>query len=179
MVNITADSFTFGGVDMFEQYGIMMLHYDVLLPKLRERKVTIPMRSGAYDYGAKFYDERTIKVECDTRRSLSKDEVREMAYLLSKKNQLRFWNEPDRYYIGRVYDTAELNYIGSIGYEFSLSFVCEPFAYGETVQAEVPRKFIVDYKGTAPTPTRLTIKNVGTKNVTGIQVRIRERKDVY
>jgi len=176
---MTNDSFTFGGVDMFDKYGIMVLHYDVLLPQLRRRKVTIPKRHGSYDYGAKFYDERPIRVECDTRRNLSKDDIRELAYTLSKKSQIRFWDEPNKYYIGRPYDTSVLNYIGKIGYEFELTFECDPFAYGEIVTVPISGSTRPNYKGTAPTPTRLTITNVGAEAVSGIQIRIRERGDVY
>lgn len=176
---MTNDSFTFGGVDMFEQFGIMVLHYDVLLPQLRKRKVTIPKRHGSYDYGAKYYDDRSIRVECDTRCRLSKSDVRELAYILSKKSQIRFWNEPDKYYIGRVYDSNVLNYIGDIGYEFELTFECDPFAYGDIISIPISESTRPEYKGTAPTPTRLTITNVGTEAISGIQIRIRERGDVY
>lgn len=176
---MTNDSFTFGGIDMFQEYGIMVLHYDALLPQLRRRKVTIPKRHGSYDYGAKFYDDRIIRVECDTRRALSKDQIRELAYVLSKKSQLRFWNEPTRYYIGRIYDTAELDYIGSVGYEFNLTFECDPFAYGEIIQTEFSEQLRTNYRGTAPTPTFLTISNVGDDDVSSIQIRIREKGDTY
>lgn len=176
---MTSDSFTFGGVDMYEAYGIRMLHYDTLMPELRDRRLKIPRRSGTYDFGAKYYDDRVINVECDTRICLTKSDIRELAYVLSKKQQLRFWNEPELFYIGRIYDTSELNYIGSIGYEFTLKFECEPFAYGETVQSAISGSLRPNYQGTAPTPTRLTIKNVGTTDVSSIQIRIRERRDTY
>ena len=49
-------SFLFGGQDMFQRFGLQLVDdgmpSDVLMPDLRERKVTIPLRSGAYDYGA-------------------------------------------------------------------------------------------------------------------------------
>lgn len=178
---MTNDSFTFGNVDMYAEYGIRVLHYDTLLPPLRPRKVIIPKRSGAHDYGAKYYDERTIRVECDTRSGLTKDEVRELAYTLSKKNRIRFFNEPDRFYIGRIYDPSELNYIGSIGHEFTLTFVCEPFAYSEPVGYAMTGGVSMrpEYLGTAPTPTRITIVNNGDGDVVGVQIRIRERSDTY
>lgn len=178
---MTNDSFMFGNTDMYEAYGIRMLHYDVLIPALRPRKVTIPNRSGSYDYGAHYYDERTVRVECDTRSGLTRDQVRELSYVLSKKNRLRFWNEPDRYYIGRIYDPSELNYIGSIGQEFNLSFICEPFAYSNPVQLSVSGSAPIapDYLGSAPTPTRITLINAGNSVINGVQIRIRERSDTY
>jgi len=158
-----------------------MLHYDVLIPPLRPRKVVIPRRSGAHDYGAKYYDERIMRLECDTRTGLSKDQIRELAYTLSKKNRLRLWNEPDRYYIGRIYDASELNYIGSIGHEFVLTFVCEPFAYSDPVQLPVVggESTRPNYIGTAATPARITIRNTGSGDAVGVQIRIRERSDTY
>lgn len=176
---MTNDSFTFGGVDMYQEYGIMMLHYDIVLPPLRKRKISIPYRSGSYDYGAKYYDDRIITVECDTRRSLTREEIRELSYTLSKKNQIRFWNEPDKYYIGRIYDAGELKYLGTVGHEFTLRFECDPFAYGEVVQTEFTGTLKPAYRGTAPTPTRITITNAGNTPVNGIQIRVRERNEVY
>ena len=97
------DSFTFGGVDMYEAYGIRVVHYDLLLPKLRPRKVTIPQRSGEYDFGARYHDERVLLLECDSRNSLTRAQLRELAYALSKKNRIVLWDEPEKYYIGQLY----------------------------------------------------------------------------
>lgn len=178
---MTNDSFTFGNVDMFTEYGIRVLHYDPLLPPLRPRKIKIPKRSGAYDFRAKYYDERIIRIECDTRSGLTKDQIRELSYTLSKKNRIRFWNEINRYYIGQIYNPSELNYIGSIGHEFDLTFVCEPFAYSVPVQYAMAGGVSMRpaYLGTAPTPTRITIVNNGNESVAGIQIRIRERSNTY
>lgn len=176
---MTSDSFEFGRVDMYREYGIRMLHYDPLLPQLRRRKLVIPKRSGSYDFGAKYYDDRPVRVECDTRRALTKAEIRELAYILSKKNSLRFWDEPELYYIGRVYDTSDLDYIGSIGYEFTLTFECDPFAYGQAIQSEFGNTFCPQYGGTAPAPTRIVVRNASDHAITGIQIRIRERGEIY
>ena len=64
-------SFEFGNVDMFTAYGFRIRkRHRVLKPPLRERKIIIPERSGAYDFGAKYYDEITLLVECDTIKQL-------------------------------------------------------------------------------------------------------------
>lgn len=58
-------SFSFGGVDMREKYGLIVEKAeDVLAPDLRERKVEIPSRDGAWDYGAENYDERRLVITC-------------------------------------------------------------------------------------------------------------------
>ena len=55
-------SFTFNGHDMREEYGIIVENTkDTLWPKLRSNKITIPRRDGATDFGAQYYDERTVE----------------------------------------------------------------------------------------------------------------------
>lgn len=171
----TNGSFLFGTTDMFERFGIKMTEYsipkDVLLPQLRARKQTIPQRHGAYDYGAKYYDERAIEIECITNRAISRDETREIAYILSKKTEIRFWTEPEKYYIGRVYEAPELEQLRNVGNRFPLIFICEPFAYRNTLTETFTNlRYIPSYAGTAPTPTYIVIENTGTRNAVTIQI---------
>lgn len=175
-------SFLFGDTDMYQAFGIQIADngepQDVLLPDLRSRKVTIPMRSGSYDYGAKYYDERPIGITCVTVKAGTRDDAREMAYILSKKAQIRFWNEPDKYYIGRVYQAPGLEVLRNVGNRFSLVFICEPFAYGETTTEQMPsRVYLPEYNGTAPTPTYIVIENVGATNAVNIQIVQTNRKE--
>lgn len=168
-------SFLFGSIDMFEKFGIQIaedgLPHDVLMPQLRERKVTIPLRSGAYDYGAHYYDERAIQITCVTVRKGTRDDAREMAYILSKKSQIRFWNEDDKYYIGRVYQAPDLDILRNIGNRFTLTFICEPFAHGDTVTESFTNlRYEPDYPGTAPTPTYIVIENTGNTNAVNIVI---------
>lgn len=172
-------SFEFGQTDMYTAYGLRIRQkHGILKPALRERKITIPARSGTYDFGAKYYDERTIVVECDTIRSLTASDKRELAYILSAKDKITFWDEPDKYYVGRIYDAAEIERIGGIGLYFPLTFTCEPFAYGETknVIFTAAKTLKPNYAGTADTPTRIEITNNGASAATGIQITIRKRR---
>ena len=173
-------SFTFGGVDMREKYGVWCTAYDTFFPPLRSRKITVPGRSGAYDYGSNEYDERTLRLECDTRTGKTRAEMREIAYALSKKHEIRIWQEPDKYYIGRLYDPSELEDLGQIVYKFTITFVCEPFAYGETVQVDFQGPvWSASYAGTQETPTRLQITNAGSTTANGIQITITEKRENY
>lgn len=178
---VQADSFEFGRTDMLEAYGIRVISYDCLAPALRPRKVIVPGRDGAYDFKAKNYDERTVQLDCDTVIGLTRDQVRELAYVLSKKNTLRIWDEPDKYYIGRVYDAASIVPIGSIGQEFTLNFICDPFAYGKvtTLNIEGGNPAQLSYAGTARTPTRIAITNNGAADAVDILIRLREKRSVY
>ena len=172
---IDKSSFLFGTTDMYQTFGISIaengLPDDVLKPPLRERKVVVPMRNGAYDFGAHWYDERPLSVTCVTVKAGTRDDAREMAYILSKKSQIRFWNEPDKYYMGRIYSAPGLEILRKVGNRFTLEFVLEPFAYGEAVSEPfVNRRYKMNYKGTAPTPTYIVIENTGSGNARNIQI---------
>lgn len=171
------NSFVFNNVDMLSAYNIRCITYDVLLPKLRSRKIRIPARDGIYDFGARNYDERTIRMSCDLigKQQLTRQQLRDLAALLTQKGQIVLWDEPDKYYIGRIYDQTKLEYLGRVGHRTDLSFVCEPFAYGETISGPMPT--VMNYKGTATTPTRIEIRNVSDKTLQGVQIQIRERSD--
>ena len=178
-------SFLFNGIDMYATYGLQIaddgMPQDVLIPTLRSRKITIPMRDGAYDFGAKYYDERNgVQITYVTTRVISREETREIAYTLSKKAQIRFWTEPDKYYIGRVYQAPTLEQLRKIGNRFPLTFVCEPFAYGEThTSAFTGLTFDANYHGTAPTPTYIVITNNGDHTAVNIRITQIDRREIY
>ena len=171
---LTKSSFQFGGIDMYERFGIMLENepHDVILPPLRSRKMTIPQRHGAYDYGAKYYDERGLQLDCVTVRTWKREDVREISYLISRKSELRIWNEPEKYYVGRIYDSASLEQLRNVGNKFSLVFICEPFAYGiSKTELFINRRYSPEYPGTAATPTYIIIRNVAASgNVTNIKI---------
>lgn len=171
----TASSFLFGTTDMYQAFGIQItedgMPQELLIPGLRQRKVKIPLRSGSYDYGAKYYDDRPIPVTCVTTRVVTREESREIAYVLSKKTQIRFWTEPDKYYVGRVYTAPSLEQMRKVGFRFTLNFDLEPFAYRNTITTPFSdRQLIPSYQGTAPTPTYIVIENTGTGIAKNIQI---------
>lgn len=183
-------SFKFGGVDMYQTYGIMILDTgmpkDLFIPSIRARKTTIPNRHGAYDFGAKFYEERNLTLDCITDRNYENNPygfrsfLREVTWALSKKSEIRLWNEPDKYYVGRIYDEIELTQYRNLANAFTLTFVCDPFAYGESVYDHFDgNKYIPNYKGTAPTPTYIEIVNNGSVPAKNIRISIVNRKDSY
>lgn len=178
-------SFLFGTIDMYKVYGIKMtensIPKDVLLPGLRARKQIVPLRHGAYDYGARYYDERGIQIECVTDRVVTREESREMAYSLSRKTQIRFWTEPDKYYIGRIYQAPTLDQLRNVGHKFQLTFVCEPFAYGKTKNVPFENlAYSPEYIGTAPTPIYIVITNTSTSTqVKNIRITQINKKENY
>lgn len=171
----TAGSFLFGDIDMYAVFGLRITDkgfpQDVLLPNLRPRKITLPLRSGAYDFGAKYYDERQIPQTCVSTKYASRAEARQLAWILSKKEKIRFWYDPDVYYIGRVYAAPTLEMLRNIGWRFPLTFICDPFACGPDVHGSFTNnRYIPDYQGTAPTPAKITIRNTGSVPIHAISI---------
>ena len=77
------------------------------------------------------------------------------------------------YYIGRAYNAAAIARLPADAKQFTLTFVCEPFAYGKTETLDLTQS--IDYTGTASTPTRIEIHNTGSAAITKVRLRIRER----
>lgn len=169
-------SFTFNGVDMRKEFGLILEEPfdDKLKPKLRERKLVVPHRNGAYDYGAKWYDERPVVVKCASIRLLTRADVRRLALILSEKGELRSWYEPEKYYIGRIYDETDIERIAGSAKRFALPFVCDPFAYGEQVTEQFTNQAAITYKGSATTPTHIIITNRTNSPIKGLTLTMRE-----
>lgn len=99
--------------------------------------------------------------------------IREIAYLLRKKSKLIFSDEPDKFYYGFLLEQSDLEILGTVG-ESELSFVCEPFAYSvekKSKSLELGHNRNIGYQGTAQTPTRIIIKNVGNLTVRNIRIK--------
>ena len=167
-------SFTVGSVDMRERFGLIAESFgDFLQPALRPRKVVTPFRDGAFDYGAEFYDEREFTVNCAS-PLLSRAECRDLSAVLANKAEIRRWDEPDKYYVGRAYDPADIERIAGQAKRFAITFICEPFAYGEQRTAIFDGRSELSYAGTARTPTRITITNNSESPMIGLTVIMRE-----
>lgn len=166
-------SFQFGKYNSLADLGIVCEVHDTLMPPKIERKIQIPGRSGMYDFGADTFEERTIECECKLINPISKAELREVAYKLANgKNRLIFWDEPDKYYIAELYDPTEITNIADrLWLEFTLTFICEPFAYREITDMQLnfgDNK--IEYGGTVKTPTSIFIRNENDFDVSNITI---------
>lgn len=179
MTEIPCDSFTFGRYNSLKDWGIRVIKYDTLTPAKRPRKVSIPRRSGMYDFGADCWEERTVRIECVLERKTSRSELRAIAGALSRKSRLWLWDEPDKYYIGEIYDPAEItDYFDEAMREFALSFVCEPFAYGRTVTMPVASgENAVPYQCTADAPCLLVLRNTSSSAISNLTITAVKRRE--
>ena len=186
---IANGSFKFGSIDMYTAFGLQLvgdsMDEDLLLPEIRTRKITIPLRHGEYDYGSKYRKERPLRLNCVSLSCGSTEGeyrsfAREIAYVLSKKDRIWRWYEPDVYYIGKIEKEITLTQLRDLGNVFTLDFTCEPFAYGETVTKQYTNlQLIPEYRGTAESPTYIEIANIGESDVVDIRISQVDRKDSY
>ena len=168
-------SFSFAGVDMRENFGVLVERFsDVLAPPLRPRKIEMPYRDGVHDFGARYYGERTITIDCATAQFKTRAEARELSLLLAQKGEIRRWDESDKYYIGQIYDSAEIERMAQNAMRFSLVFVCEPFAYGEQITKTFVSESEMKYAGSARTPVRITITNPNSYAISGVAITMGE-----
>jgi predicted phage tail component-like protein len=111
-----------------------------ILPVLRKRELVVPGKHGTYDFQVNTFDKRIIEVELryvGTSIAELRTRARQIAYWLSgfsgNKN-LVFSDEPDKYYIGKIYSEIGLQSFLRRG-EATIIFECQPFAYdvGDTI----------------------------------------------
>ncbi len=167
------DSFTFGSKNSLETWGIKVIAYDVFSAPKRERKQLIPFRNGTYDYGEKWYDNKIIMLDCCTEeKELSKADMRDFIQHMSNRNRLILWDEPEKYYIGEMMESADINILPKrVKQQFTLSIECQPFAYKS--QQILPIETGVNkvaYNGTAETSTLIILKNNNSYPITNIKI---------
>ncbi len=169
---MTPDSFSFGKFNSLDDWGIKVITYDVLFPEKRERKTAIPRRSGMYNHGKNTWNERIIRIECTLERKISRAELREIAYELSRRAQLRLWEEPDKYYIGEIYSPPDvIDYANECMRDFELEFICEPFALAESRSEPIKDgKNAVKYSGTVEKGAIFEIRNPNNFSVSNISI---------
>lgn len=164
-------------------FNIVMLSVDrTLLPAKRRDAYVIPGRSGNYyDSSDTDYDNRQIRVQISFRgkeysiESL-RQQIRDIAKWLSANDApLIFDDEPDKAYTASIDAGLSLTNLMRWG-QCELTFNCQPFA--QSVQYVTETKDMTEnndsltanISGTQDTPCIITIKNIGTTNITGITV---------
>lgn len=167
---MTPDSFTFGRFNSLDDWGIRIITYDVLTPEKRERKTEIPRRSGLYNHGHNVWNERIISIDCTLERKISRESLREIAYALSRRAELRLWQEPDKYYIGEIYTAPDItDYMNESMREFTLEFICEPFAFSAARSEPLKDgKNRIKYNGTMENGAIFEIRNPNSYTVSNI-----------
>lgn len=150
----------------------------MLTPERRQNTQQIPFRSIPYDHKGVYYNQRTVKIQCILTKKISKAQFREVAYWLSQKERLYFYDEPDKYYTATLYSSIDVTvFPNEVEREFTLLFVCEPFAY-----KDIPISIIttgsntVHYRGTTESPCTIILKNNNHFAISNIQITALKRR---
>lgn len=168
--------FTYNGIPSSD-YNIYATGRDFFNPPKRPARKKIDYRHGEYDFETGMYNNRALTLHCFWKESKIRHDIREITLWLSRKSRLVLDIEPDKHYIASLYDSTDLDaYYNRFTKEapagtFSLSFLCEPFAYSEqTILPIVTGCTDVEYKGTASTPTLIILRNTTEQPISNIQV---------
>jgi predicted phage tail component-like protein len=127
-----------------------------LLPEPNDRYVQVPGRQGSILFPRELADRR-IDIDCAFMEPSLADirtKARDIAAWLNVTDRasLSFDDEPGKSYKGKLASAVDLDHAGRLG-QFSLTFICEPLAYGEQATASfVSDSVTVANVGTFPTP---------------------------
>lgn len=119
-----------------------------------------------------------VKVHCVLTKKISKAQFREVAYWLSQKERLYFYDEPDKYYTATLYSSVDVTIFPSeVEREFTLMFVCDPFAYKDIPISNLETGSNgVKYHGTTDSPCTIVLKNNNDFPISNIQITVIKRR---
>lgn len=126
-----------------------------LLPQTNDAYIQVPGRNGSFLFPRELAD-RQIIIDCAfTESSLAdiRDKARDIAAWLNTVDRaaLSFDDETGMTYKGKLSSSVDFDHIGRMG-QFSLTFRCEPLAYG----SEVTTNFTGDSATVTNTGTAVT-----------------------
>lgn len=126
-------SFSYKGISC-RDFGIVSRSVNrSMLPALRGRTTEVYGKHGLIDYGNNNYGIRQISVHIGFSGSdflAFRKKSREISAWLrsSQWERLVFDDEPDKYYLARIYGAVPLDDLFRAG-ETDITFECQPFAY--------------------------------------------------
>jgi len=131
----------FDALDSYADFQIIAKSVDrPILPALRKREMAIPGKHGVYDFGLNTFDSRIISVLIQYIGATFNDlrlQARDIAAWLSQTSykELIFSDEPDKYYLAKIYDPVGLENFFRLG-KATIQFECQPHALYVVTSAE-------------------------------------------
>jgi len=148
--------FKFNGIKSSDKNIVLKEYKPIFLPALNVEYEQVPGRHGSIEFNDNTRQDIVIEVDIAILGD-SKTEVmvnaRAIEHWLSQKGQLSFWDEPKKFYIGRIVNQIPLERQAAWG-EATLLFRCEPFAYFVNTPDE---SFVLDDK--IPICEQITAQN--------------------
>lgn len=132
--------FEFNGVHASTYNVYLKSRNRVLIPTQHRREIIIPGKHGIYDFGLNTLDKRILELNLSYLSDSTNDlrlDARDIAAWLcqTEYEELIFDDEPDKYYLAKIYDTAGLEDLITIGLA-SIKFECQPHALYVVTSAE-------------------------------------------
>lgn len=159
------DYFVFNGIKSTDKNVVLINYRPIFLPQRNTEYELIPGKSGSIEFDSGTYQDIIIEAECAILGE-NEQEVMTNAYeakkWLSPKGWLSFWDDPQRFYIGRIANQIPLEQQVKWG-NIRLLFRCQPFAYKVISPAAgfIPDLFI-------PFAEQITVDNAtGSHTITG------------
>lgn len=176
---MTIGSFQYVGKNSVDDFGIYVRQYTPVVPQKRLRKVNIPYRHGAYNYGVKAYDEIAVTLDCFCEKDYERDDFREVSLWLSKAGNLTFWDEDDKFYKGEFESFPSYSEFTLLRMEpFQITFVAHPFIFGQRKVSDIfTGTNNPVYKGTAEQPAFLRLVNTSNQIINGVQISLVYKED--
>jgi len=149
-----------------------------LLPEKRRNEFIIPNRDGALDFGNNTFEKRIITIRLSLLAKTLEElrsSARAAAKWLAGEGYLIFDDEPNKAYRAKVYQPLSITQLVNVG-ETSVPFECGPFAesplYTQITETftNSPHETLVRPAGTQDMPCIIIIKNIGTTNISNIQI---------
>jgi len=160
----------------YKDHGLVMQSVDrSLLPAVKRQQVDIPSLDGKYDLQADpIYDDRIISVSFSAVVNSPEQmqaKKREVAKWLSGRARLIFDDEPWLWNDAKVFEAIAFEQTFKT-LTVTAAFEAKPFAYGKEVIIPVtaPAAVKMKYAGNARTPTKITLKNTGSVNISGLSI---------
>lgn len=104
-----------------------------ILSSMERKTIDLSYKSGIIDFGDNKNKSSKIEIYVgfDSEDEIElRQKAREIASWLHSSNweKLILWDEPDKYYLARIYDEIDLKSFINLG-EATITFICQPFAY--------------------------------------------------
>lgn len=130
--------FKFNNIKSSDRNIVLKGYTPIFLPELNSTYEEIPGRHGSVEFNDNTRKDIVIEVEIAILGKNRRDilvNARAVEHWLSQKGTLSFWDEPQRFYVGRIVNQIPLE--RTIGWgNVNLLFRCEPFAYFIRTMAE-------------------------------------------
>ena len=131
----------YDALDSYDDFQIVAKTVDrPILPAMRKREMAIPGKHGIYNFGLNTYNKRIISILIQYVGATFNDlrlRARDIAAWLSQTSykELIFSDEPDKYYLAKIYDPVGLENFFRLG-KATIQFECQPFALYVVTSAE-------------------------------------------